>query len=260
MTQGASFNDIEFPIFKRWMELKGTPGLDYLYSWFNTGLCSQARLAVRREVHRGRVGILKKSHAVYLTYEGLYSQGKVIQIISSTGESRIIDIDYSSPEPVLSSIVSNRPRKVFLDLDGVVVDYDKAFTMSGLASPRAFHSQRGAYLSMEIMPGAYGAIVDLIGKGFDVYLASKPPSDLSLPYSEKAEWVQTNLPSELANKLILTNNKGILGDHMDFLVDDNPGRAGCQDFRGTLIEFVSWPLTLQIILAEEVYVSKDFHN
>ena len=126
-------------------------------------------------------------------------------------------------------------NRVFVDLDGVVVDfaaYMKKHNMTG----DQVKKQNKAYLEMPSIPGAISAVRSLIGMGFDVWIATKPPTGIPHAYSDKAAWVLKNLP-ELKRKIILTHNKGLLGDSKDYLCDDRPHKADCESFSGTLLRF-----------------------
>jgi 5'(3')-deoxyribonucleotidase len=96
---------------------------------------------------------------------------------------------------------------------------------------------------MEPMPGAIEAVRCLIDMGFDVWAATKPPTGIAPAYSDKAAWIFKYLP-ELTPRVIITHDKGLLGDNGDFLIDDRPHKANCDRFPGTLIVFREgnrWP-------------------
>lgn len=136
-------------------------------------------------------------------------------------------------------------NRVFVDMDGVVVDFDafkEAFGMTG----DQVKCMPGAYLDMVAMPGAIAAVRSLIGMGFEVWMATKPPTGIPHAYSDKAAWVMANLP-ELKRRIIITHDKGLLGDTGDYLCDDRPHKANCEKFQGTLLRFVDgyhWPEAL----------------
>lgn len=137
-------------------------------------------------------------------------------------------------------------NRIFIDMDGVIVDFDafkKAHNMTG----DEVKKMRGAYLAMPAMPGAIPSVRSLIGMGYDVWIATKPPTGISYVYADKAEWILRNLP-ELKRKIVITHDKGMLGDEDDFLIDDRPHKANCKEFAGTLLHFSNdfhWPHVLE---------------
>lgn len=135
-----------------------------------------------------------------------------------------------------------RAPRAFVDMDGVVVDFEGYMRFLN-ATAEDIKRLPGCYLEMAPMPGGLAGVRALIGMGFDVWLASKPPTGVAHAYSAKAEWVFIYLP-ELKRKLILTHDKGMLGNANDVLIDDHPHRAACFDFDGTLIIHRSWETTL----------------
>lgn len=137
------------------------------------------------------------------------------------------------------------PRRVFIDLDGVIVDFDKYRDERGLTGDLV-KAMQGAYLDMPAIPGAIEAVRSLIGMGYEVWLATKPPTGVAHAYSDKAAWVFRHLP-ELKRRIIITHDKGLLGGPRDFLCDDRPHKANCERFAGTLVRFVEgyhWPQAL----------------
>lgn len=127
-------------------------------------------------------------------------------------------------------------RKLFVDMDGVIVDFDGYMLKHNLTAD-AIKQKKGAYLEMEPIPGALEALKKVIAMGFDVWIATKPPTGVSHAYSDKAEWVFKHIP-ELSKKIIITPHKGLLGDENDILCDDRPHKAFCSEFKGTVIPFV----------------------
>lgn len=95
---------------------------------------------------------------------------------------------------------------------------------------------------MPAIPGAIAAVRSLIGMGYEVWMATKPPTGVAYAYSDKAQWVMDNIP-ELKRRIIITHDKGLLGAPGDYLIDDRPHKANCERFLGTLIRFtdgVTW--------------------
>ena len=131
-------------------------------------------------------------------------------------------------------------------MDGVLVDFNGYAQAKGLTGEevKAFP---GAYLSMQPIPGAISAVKTLIELGFDVWVATKPPTGIAFAYADKAQWIYNYLP-ELSRKIIMTPDKGLLGDKDDILIDDRPWRANCDAFPGTLVTFggaVNWASVMQ---------------
>lgn len=135
-----------------------------------------------------------------------------------------------------------RKPRAFVDMDGVVVDFEGYMRFLG-ATAEEIKRMPASYLEMVPMAGGIEGVRSLIGMGFDVWLATKPPTGVPEAYRAKAAWVLMYLP-ELKRKLILTHDKGLLGDANDVLIDDHPHRANCFEFDGTLIVHTSWEKTL----------------
>lgn len=133
-------------------------------------------------------------------------------------------------------------HRIFIDMDGVIVDFD-SFMVEHQISAEDCKRLVGAYQRMKPMPHAIEAVRSLISMGYEVWLATKPPTGVAHAYGDKAQWVLDNLP-ELKRRIIITHDKGLLGDAQDFLIDDRPHRANCKAFDGTLLHFGSphqWP-------------------
>jgi 5'(3')-deoxyribonucleotidase len=141
-------------------------------------------------------------------------------------------------------------NRVFVDMDGVIVDFDAYKIAKGLTGDEV-KRKPGAYLEMPAIPGALAAVRSVIGMGFEVWIATKPPTGVPYAYSDKAAWVLRELP-ELKRRIIVTHDKGLLGDAGDFLCDDRPHKANCESFAGTLLRFVDgyhWAQALEHLRA-----------
>ena len=136
-------------------------------------------------------------------------------------------------------------NRVFVDMDGVLVDFDAHMKATGLSGDELKRID-GAYLAMPAIPGAIEAVRSLIGMGYEVWIATKPPTGVAYAYRDKAQWILDHIP-ELKRRIIITHDKGLLGDDGDFLCDDRPHKANCEEFAGTLLRFVDgyhWPQAL----------------
>lgn len=135
-------------------------------------------------------------------------------------------------------------NRIFVDMDGVVVDFEAYRAAKGLTGDE-IKRMPGAYLEMQPIPGALEALDKLVGWGFEVWLATKPPTGCTYVYADKVQWVLDHCP-QFKRKVILTHDKGLLGDDRDFLIDDRPHRAGCRAFKGLLFFFGSTALDLNV--------------
>ena len=131
--------------------------------------------------------------------------------------------------------LARRKRKVFIDMDGVIVDFEAHMLETGLTSDQ-IKPIVGAYAAMKPIGGALESVRSVIGMGFEVWIATKPPTGIAHAYADKVSWVLEHLP-ELKRRIIVTHNKGLLGGEHDFLIDDRPHKADCESFSGTLIRF-----------------------
>lgn len=136
-------------------------------------------------------------------------------------------------------------NRVFVDMDGVIVDFDRY--AKELDQPgEMVKTKHSAYLKMQPIPGAISSVRSLIGMGLDVWIATRPPTGISWAYGDKAQWVLDYLP-ELKRRIIITHDKGLLGEVGDYLIDDRPHKANCEQFKGQLLHFregFRWPEVL----------------
>lgn len=133
-------------------------------------------------------------------------------------------------------------------MDGVIVDFEAHMRLTGKTGDE-LKKIPGAYLVMPPIEEGMKGVKSLIGAGYEVWLATKPPTGIAFAYADKVQWVLNHLP-ELKRKIIITHDKGLLGDEGDFLVDDRPHKANCENFRGTFIPFIkgmTWPRVVAII-------------
>lgn len=140
----------------------------------------------------------------------------------------------------------NGMNRVFVDMDGVLVDFEGYMERHGIDAATAKTRDR-AYYDMLPISGAIESVKELLELGFDVWIATKPPTGVPGAYSDKAEWIFEKVP-ELSRKIVITHDKGMLGDEGDFLCDDRPHKANCEEFKGTLLRFENgyhWPQAME---------------
>lgn len=139
-------------------------------------------------------------------------------------------------------------NRVFVDMDGVIVDFDGYVKEKGLEASQ-LKLVPGTYAELKPFPDAFEGLRMLEDLGLEVWIATKPPTGAAHAYAEKAEWIIKNLP-HLKRRIIITHDKGLLGDEGDFLIDDRPWKANCVQFKGLLIKFydgMTWPKAVEII-------------
>lgn len=146
-------------------------------------------------------------------------------------------------------------RKFFCDLDGVGANFAKLRDEMGLTS-KEFKVIPGVYRKLEPYPGFANYLETLISWGFDVWIATKIPDENPHAATEKLLWINEHVPF-LQKSVIITPNKGTLGDEEDFLLDDRPHKAHCDEFKGQLLtygpgnEYVSWDQVLEHMVHQD---------
>lgn len=147
-------------------------------------------------------------------------------------------------------------------MDGVLADFDQLKRELGMTGEQ-LKCMPNAFDLMQPIPGAIEGVRSLIGMGFECWIATKPPTGIPHAYADKAKWILRYLP-ELKRRIIMTHDKGLLGDERDYLIDDRPHKANCLNFRGSLIQFgngVSWAYVLKVFrkarAAKETSVAPD---
>lgn len=107
---------------------------------------------------------------------------------------------------------------VFLDMDGVLADFDGAIPPgSGEDPPEMFVP--GFFRNLKVMPGAAAAVGALMADPrYEVYIGSKPTTKATTCATEKYEWVGEHFP-KLLRRIVLVCDKRLLRG--DFLVDDD---------------------------------------
>lgn len=144
-------------------------------------------------------------------------------------------------------------NRIFIDMDGVLADFDRLKNELGKTGEE-LKCMPDAFDLMQPIPGAIAGVHSLIGMGYECWIATKPPTGVPHAYADKAKWILRHLP-ELKRRIIMTHNKGLLGDCDDYLIDDRPHKAFCSDFKGCLIHFgngVDWPAVLATFREERM--------
>ena len=141
---------------------------------------------------------------------------------------------------------------IFIDMDGVLADFEKAANKLLKSTP--FSSAKNIkpdelldFSTFTPMPGAISAVAALLDMRCDVFIASTPPWDNPAAWGQKRDWIEKHLP-KLKRKVFLTHRKDLLIG--DILIDDTVYR-GQKEFKGRFIHFgqdgVDWDYCLREI-------------
>ncbi len=125
-----------------------------------------------------------------------------------------------------------------VDMDGVLCDIAKAYRWVYENRPEVEFPQSvpGLFENLDPIDGAIDAVATLRSQ-YDVWILSAPSVRNPNCYQEKRIWVEKHFDYELAKRLILCTNKGLLKG--DFMIDDHSEGKGQEVFDGELILFGS---------------------
>ena len=125
-------------------------------------------------------------------------------------------------------------KTIFVDMDGVVADFEKAMGKHPLNGQDGFRPDlKLDFLQFEPMEGAIEGVDALQNMGHEVYFASTAPWSNPDAWKAKRLWVVKYFPS-MYKRLILTHRKDLLMG--DYLIDDRTAN-GAGEFKGKLIKF-----------------------
>tara|TARA_R100000656_G_scaffold3833_1_gene5351 strand:- start:469 stop:900 length:432 start_codon:yes stop_codon:yes gene_type:complete len=113
---------------------------------------------------------------------------------------------------------------IYVDMDGVISDFDKAAKEGGWTYRPDLHVN---FRNLDLISGAQDALIRL-NQDFDIFIATTPPWSRPEVWTHKREWVEEHFPW-LARKIIYTHRKDLLIG--DILIDDTRWR-GQPDFKG----------------------------
>lgn len=136
-------------------------------------------------------------------------------------------------------------KRVYVDMDGVLVDYDTGHDLALLANPGIKYpqSQYGFFTGLKPMPDALRGI-KAVAKHYDTWILTRPSMMNPLCYLEKRIWVENHLGMEWVKRLIISPSKDLyIGD---YLIDDSPW----PNFQGQQLKFgtpecLNWKAVMQ---------------
>lgn len=126
-------------------------------------------------------------------------------------------------------------RRIFLDMDGVLADFDGAIhTNVGEDPPEMFVP--GFFRNLAVMQGAKEAVEALLADNrLEIFIGSKITSKVPGCATEKMEWVAMHFPKLLKSMCLICDKMCLRGD---VLVDDDFERWA-HKFEGQFIHFDS---------------------
>lgn len=136
-------------------------------------------------------------------------------------------------------------KQMFIDLDGVVADFDKAAEKWGAKigitaqefKDQNMYRQPQFYLELELMPGAKESIEEL-DEYFEIAFLSAPSWSNPSSFTEKRLWIEKHFGAWGKKRMDLSFRKGLSMGH--FLVDDRT-KYGAGEFIGEHVMYGSEP-------------------
>lgn len=153
----------------------------------------------------------------------------------------------------ISAVTAVHKTKIFVDMDGVLVNFqsgidkldeatkreyaDDPSTNSGQVRKAHYDDVPGIFSLMDPMPGAIEGVRALKDMGYDLYILSTAPWGNPSAWSDKVAWITKHLDDVFHKKMIITHCKGLLAAQEGaFLIDDRTGH-GASDFGERHIQF-----------------------
>lgn len=149
-----------------------------------------------------------------------------------------------------------RKRRLFFDMDGVLVDFESGLAQQDEQTLRQYEGRHdeipGLFGMMKPMPGAIEA-VHRLSEHYDCYILSTAPWKNPSAWSDKVVWITKHLDDVFHKRMVITHCKNLCKG--DILIDDR-GKNGTSEFEGEWIQFGSaafpdWPAVVAYLLGEQ---------
>lgn len=124
----------------------------------------------------------------------------------------------------------------YCDMDGVIADFEGSAEDHSLPCVE-YKMMRGAYLKLKPYPHAF-KILDAIEEqlGLSIRLLTKIPDENPYAATEKLLWLREH-DKKRAVKVTISDDKGIVGEECDFILDDRIHKANVSNFKGTVLHY-----------------------
>lgn len=129
-------------------------------------------------------------------------------------------------------------KRVYFDMDGVLADFEKEAIDRNIPF-NELKVKIDAYRHLPIMEGSKEAVKRFLEAGYEIFILTKIPTANPYAASEKIFWVQEHFP-EFADRIVISPDKGALGQEGHILIDDHPEWANAHSFAergGQVIKF-----------------------
>lgn len=148
---------------------------------------------------------------------------------------------------------------LYIDLDGVLANYDKAFLEYKKKTPQQPYPQSQYGFYMELEPIVDGIeTVNFLSDKFDIWFLTAPSFKNPMCYTEKAYWINKYFGVEWLEKLIICSNKSLLMG--DYLIDDHIYGRGQENFKSELIQFGSDKFKNWTIVSDYLFTPVSQYN
>ena len=142
--------------------------------------------------------------------------------------------------------MSEKKKIVYIDMDGVLVDFGKAIHQFFEKHPHLEERYKshpdhiqGLFRNAPPMDGAIEAVKKLHESGkYDLFIATSAPWGNPLSASDKRFWIEDYFGNLFHKRMFVTHRKDLLLG--DYLIDDRT-KNGAGEFSGELLQFgVNW--------------------
>lgn len=139
-------------------------------------------------------------------------------------------------EPIPVKLYTMKSTKVFVDMDGVLVNFQSGIDKLDEATKLEYANDGkgkahyddvpGIFSQMDPLDGALDGVRALQAMGYDLYILSTAPWGNPSAWADKVEWVTRHLDDVFHKRMIITHGKGLLAAQEDaYLIDDRTGHG-----------------------------------